>query len=166
MVGFDADISSSKEWKKDDSFPFFRDIYDAEAYVSDGYIEGDNIYDRRPYRRLETEEELKARIGSYIPTPTDHSSLPAHEAFISRVVAYDLPIGLCQSHQDKAFWAELNRFADWRIDGVDAYMKRGQLSIPPMPELIETETFGDLQRQRLQTQALWDAQKDKDTSLA
>lgn len=165
MVGFDADISSSQEWETMRDYPFFRDIYDAEAYVTDGYIE-DELGQRRPYRRLETQKELEDRIGSYIPTPTDHSSLPAHEAFISRVVAYDLPIGLCQSHQDKAFWAELNRFADWRIEGADAYMKRGQLNIPSMPRLIETETFGDLQRQRLQTQALWDAQKDKDTSLA
>jgi len=87
-------------------------------------------------------------------------------SILSRVVAYDLPIGFCESHQDKAFWHELNQLADWRIGTSDAYFKTGTLSIPSMPALIETETYGDLQEQREQTAALWNAPSNKETVLA
>ncbi|MPN57495.1 hypothetical protein SDC9_205189 [bioreactor metagenome] len=116
-----------------------------------------------PRYRLETQEELEQRIANYIPEPTDHSTLPSHPKFLSRVVAYDLPIGFCRSHQDKVFWNELNHLADWRLS--DAYFWTGKLNIPPMPALIDIETYGDLRKQQEQTAALWNTQS-KDTVLA
>ena len=160
MVGFDMQSHEQKKWEDLEDYPFYRDIYDREEWLRE-----DNPYDAQPSYRLETQKELEQRIGNYIPEPTDHSTLPTNPKFLSRVVAYDLPIGFCESHQDKAFWKELNRLADWRIGTSDAYFGTGALSIPPMPALIETETYGDLQKQREQTAALWNASSNKDTVL-
>ncbi|PKO30299.1 MAG: hypothetical protein CVU34_19535 [Betaproteobacteria bacterium HGW-Betaproteobacteria-7] len=160
MVGFDMQSHEQKKWEDLEDYPFYRDIYDREEWVRE-----DNPYDAQPSYRLETQKELEQRIGNYIPEPTDHSTLPTNHKFLSRVVAYDLPIGFCASHQDKAFWKELNQFADWRIGASDAYFWTGALNIPPIPALIETETFGDLQKQREQTAALWNATSNKDTVL-
>ena len=161
MVGFDTQSHEEERWELSRDYPFFRDIYDREQWVKE-----DNPYENRSTYRLETQEELEQRIANYIPEPTDHSTLPKHDHFLSRVVAYDLPIGFCQSHHDKAFWQELNRLADWRIGGSDAYFSTGALSIPPMPALIDTETYGDLQKQREQTAALWNTHGKKETALA
>lgn len=158
MLGFDMQSQQSKRWEEHDDYPFYRDIYDREEWVK----EDDTPYDNMPRYRLETQEELEQRIANYIPEPTDHSTLPKHQQFLSRVVAYDLPIGFCRSHQDKAFWNELNHLADWRLS--DAYFSTGKLNIPPMPALIDIETYGDLQKQREQTAALWNTQ-NKDTVL-
>jgi pimeloyl-ACP methyl ester carboxylesterase len=160
LIGFDEPSEGQPEWKNTDDYPFFRDIYDREEWK-----EVAPATPRQPARRrLETQDELEQRIGSYVPEPTDHSTLPKHEAFLSRVVAYDLPIGFCQSHQDKPFWKELNRLADWRNG--DSYFRTGELSIPAMPDLIDTETFEDLQKQRDQTAALWKQPGNGDTALA
>jgi pimeloyl-ACP methyl ester carboxylesterase len=161
MVGFDTQSHQQKKWEDEDDYPFFRDIYDREQWVKE-----DNTYEDRPSYRLETQEELEQRIANYIPEPTDHSTLPSNPKFLSRVVAYDLPIGFCQSHQDKAFWHELNRVADWRIAGADSYFVTGTPNIPPMPALIDTETYGDLQKQREQTAALWNTRGSKERVLA
>lgn len=159
LVGFDEPSEGQPEWKKADDYPFFRDIYDREEWK-----EVAPATSRQPARRrLETQEELEQRIGSYVPEPTDHSTLPQLKEFLSRVVAYDLPIGFCQSHQDKPFWQELNHLADWRSG--DTYFQTGALTIPPMPDLIDIETFEDLQKQRDQTAALWKQPGNNDTEL-
>lgn len=159
LVNFDEPSEGQPKWEDTEDYPFFRDIYDREERH-----EVSPATPRQPARRrLETQDELEQRIGSYVPEPTDHSTLPQRKEFLSRVVAYDLPIGFCQSHQDKPFWQELNRLADWR-DG-DSYFKTGELSIPPMPDLIDTETFEDLQKQRDQTAALWQQPGNNDTVL-
>lgn len=139
MAGFDEGRATGKPWKDDAEFKFFRDIYDRENWVSDGKDSEGN-----DQRRLESAQEMEQRIGSYVPEPTDHSSMPQHFAFLSRVVAYDLPIGPCESFNDKEFWKELKRDADWLES--DSYYLNGALDIPPMPADIVNETLDDLQR--------------------
>lgn len=59
-----------------------------------------------------------------------------------RVVAYDLPIGFCDSTGDAAFWRELRKEADW-LSGADAYCAKGILDVPPMPADVDRETVED-----------------------
>lgn len=148
LIDFDSPSGAAKPWAIDADFPFFRDIY-----VREEWIDEVSPHHAHPNRRLETQEELEQRIGSYVPEPTDHSSLPVREEFLSRVLAYDLPVGFCQSHQDGEFWDELNRMADWRRS--DRYFFEGRLEIPAMPAIIDTETFETLRRQQEQTTAMW-----------
>lgn len=130
-----------KLFKDDNDFNYFKAIYQREKWR-----EEDNPYadasGQNKIRRLETQEEMEQRISEYIPEPTDHSSLPQHAAFMERVVAYDLPIGFCESTFDAAFWRELRREADW-LSGEDLYYTEGALDVPPMPAEIDRETVQD-----------------------
>jgi pimeloyl-ACP methyl ester carboxylesterase len=130
-----------KLFKQEDDFKYFKAIYQREQWR-----EEDNPYAEVPgqdkIRRLETQEEMEQRISNYIPEPTDHSSLPGNQAFMERVVAYDLPIGFCDSTSDAAFWKELRREADW-LSGADAYYAKGVLDVPKMPVGIDRETVQD-----------------------
>ena len=92
--------------------------------------------------REETDEERRIRVGSYISQPTDHSTLPSSTEFMEQVVSFDLPVGFCDATWDKAFMAELRDRADW-TKGYDNYFNKGELSIPPIPSIISTETKGD-----------------------
>lgn len=160
MEGFDELREGQEEWSKKDDFRFYRDIYEAEAWV-----EEKSTFPIEPSRwRLETEKEMETRIGAYVPEPTDHSTLPRNGEFLQRVVAYDLPIGFCQSHDDPEFWKELNRLADWRLS--DMYYHRGELEIPPMPTLIDTETFDELRKQQEKTTAMWRNENSSSTRFA
>jgi hypothetical protein len=110
LSAFDEARLQGKEKTKDlgrlfsdeNDFKYFKAIYQREQWR-----EEDNPYaevagqDR--IRHLETQEEMEQRISEYIPEPTDHSSLPGNQAFKERVVAYDLPIGFCDSTSDAAF---------------------------------------------------------------
>lgn len=83
------------------------------------------------------------RITHYRPEPTDHSTLPMHQAFMKRVAAYDLPIGFCESFDDRDFWIKLIKKADW-TSGWDEYLKSGVPKVPNMPDLINKETVQEL----------------------
>lgn len=95
-----------------------------------------------PVTRKETFEEKDLRLRTYVSQPTDHSTLPMHADFMSHVVAYDLPIGYCDSTWDKAFMADLRRKADW-TQGEDAYLFSGIPDKVPEPDLISRETVVD-----------------------
>lgn len=128
-------------FRHDNDFKYFKAIYQREQWR-----EEDNPYATTPgqnkIRRIETQEEMEQRISNYIPEPTDHSSVPMHTGFMERVVAYDLPIGFCESTLDSAFWRELRREADW-LSGCDRYYTKGLLEVPPIPAEIERETVQD-----------------------
>lgn len=104
--------------------------------------------------RLETDEERRIRVGAYISQPTDHSTLPKSPDFMSRVVAFDLPVGFCDATWDKAFMATVRAKADW-TKGHDDYFNKGELSIPPIPAMISTETASAEKR------AEWEAENKK-----
>lgn len=93
-----------------------------------------------PELRLETDEEHRIRVGSYISQPTDHSTLPNSPKFMQQVAAFDLPVGFCDATWNKAFMAELRARADW-TKGYDSYFNKGELSIPPIPSIISTEPY-------------------------
>lgn len=137
----DKAAHAGKFFSDDHDFRYFKAIYQREKWRDD-----DNPYADTPgqnkIRHLETQEEMEQRISKYIPEPTDHSSLPQHRAFMERVVAYDLPIGFCESTFDGVFWSELRREADW-LTGNDPYYTKGLLAVPPMPDEIERETVQD-----------------------
>jgi hypothetical protein len=92
-----------------------------------------------PVTRKETFDEKDRRIRSYVAQPTDHSTLPSNLNFMARVVAYDLPIGYCESGWDRAFITDLRRRADW-TQGLDTYLKTGIPNNVTEPEIISTET--------------------------
>lgn len=135
----------------DPDFKYFSSIYEPEFYVEDSSLRarldaGPNHH--RPPKRLETREEMLARIKRYHAEPTDHSSLPGHAEFMKRVVAYDLPIGHCDAGSDLEFMQQLRQQADWTWS--DPYMKTGQYDVPPMPAEIEPETVQDIVDERAQ----------------
>nr|WP_152969191.1 hypothetical protein [Amantichitinum ursilacus] len=135
----------------DEDFRYFASIYQPERYVDDTsalarYQNGANM--QRTPTRLETRDEMLARINRYHAEPTDHSRLPAHSLFMERVVAYDLPIGHCDAGSDLDFMAQLRRDADWTWS--DPYLQTGTLSVPTMPPEIDPETVQDEVGQREQ----------------
>lgn len=139
----DKDVAEKEKelFGLDDNFKYFEAIYQREQWREEDNPYAD-VAGQDKIRRLETQEEMEQRIFDYIPEPTDHSSLPGNQAFMERVVAYDLPIGFCDSTGDAAFWKELRREADW-LSGTDAYYTKGVLDVPPIPGDVDRETVED-----------------------
>ncbi|RZT31314.1 T6SS effector phospholipase Tle3 domain-containing protein [Cupriavidus agavae] len=135
---------------RDRSYPYFESIYEPSLDID----RGTDIYngDRR-IRSRETREEAHARLKQLQAEPTDHSSLPSHPLFMSRVVAYDLPIGFCESFEDRDFWNTLMSEADW-TQCTDSYFNQNVLMRPGMPDAIDWETVADV---------LADARAERDT---
>lgn len=119
----------------DTTFSYLASIYEPEEYRE----EPDIYNDGRPNRRIETREEMRKRIDQYQSEPTDHSSLPENAEFMKRVVAYDLPVGLCDAYKDPTFWTRLLQEADW-TSLRDPYFLTGNLMKPAMPSHIDGET--------------------------
>lgn len=86
--------------------------------------------------RFETLKESRDRFRTYIQRGTDHSSLPKDEKFLTRVVAYDLPIGYCETGKSPEKMNKLRKFADWQ-SGLDDYMVSGELTPFEMPDIIK-----------------------------
>ncbi len=61
---------------------------------------------------------------------------------MSRVVAYDIPIGFCDAGRNKAFMAKLRAVADW-TQGYDSYMETGILTLPARPDIINDESVSN-----------------------
>lgn len=124
----------------DRGYPYFESIYEPEKYRD----RGEDIYNgNRRILTKETEKEARERLKHYKAEPTDHSTLPSNPKFMSRVAAYDLPIGFCESFDDRRFWLELMMDADW-TQYSDAYFDVGTLLKPGMPSAyIDKETVSD-----------------------
>lgn len=130
----------------EDTFKNFVVLYPKIQVPTGNYRQTGRDYPKvEPVMRLETDEERNIRVGAYISQPTDHSTLPGSTLFMQRVVAYDLPVGFCDATWDKAFMAELRDRADW-MRGYDNYFNKGELSIPPLPPEIATETISEEKR--------------------
>lgn len=124
----------------DDTYQNYINLYPFEQILT-GYEQSG--FTQIPRYRRETVEERNIRVGKYISQPTDHSSLPRNEMFMSRVVAYDIPIGFCDASRNKSFMAKLRAMADW-TQGYDCYMEKGVLDIPPKPDIINDESTSDV----------------------
>jgi len=124
----------------DDTYQNYINLYPFEQILT-GYEQSG--YTQIPRYRRETVEERNVRVGKYISQPTDHSTLPRNEMFISQIVAYDIPVGFCDASYNKAFMAKLRALADW-TQGYDSYMEKGILNIPARPAIINDESVSDV----------------------
>ncbi|MBV8157698.1 MAG: DUF3274 domain-containing protein [Dyella sp.] len=142
MKSFDVSVTdtSIEEMGADPDYRYFESIHEPKEYVD----RGEDIYnENRRIRTMETLEEARERLKNHKAEPTDHSTLPKHQEFMRRVVAYDLPIGFCESFDDREFWNGLRMEADW-TQCTDAYFERGVLLGPEMPSsYIDKETVAD-----------------------
>lgn len=142
MKSFDVSVTdpSVKEMSADPDYRYFESIHEPKKYVD----RGEDIYNgNRRIRTMETVEEARDRLKDHRAEPTDHSTLPNHHEFMRRVVAYDLPVGFCESFDDRAFWIGLRMEADW-TQCTDAYFERDVLLRPAMPtSYIDKETVAD-----------------------
>ncbi|MNC38711.1 hypothetical protein D3C75_873330 [compost metagenome] len=98
--------------------------------------------DERQNRRRETRAEKDARLRIFVSQPSDHSSLPSNTIFMSRVVAWDLPVGICESSNDKSFLEQLRRMADWQYS--DAYFHTGRHPQYSRPDEVDAESAGGI----------------------
>lgn len=105
------------------------------------YQPGPGSKDDRMRYEKQSRAEMLEDVRTYVQRPTDHSTLPMDQRFMSRVVAYDLPIGYCWHSWDRASLAELRHQADW-LESDDYYWK-GKLDIPEMPAIIRREVASD-----------------------
>ncbi|MBB7834664.1 hypothetical protein HEL71_004265 [Escherichia coli] len=106
--------------------------------------------DRVKYEK-QSQEEMLEEVRTYAQRPTDHSTLPSDERFMSRVVAYDLPIGYCWHSWDKAGLEELRRQADW-LESDDYYFS-GKLTVPPIPPAIKQDVAEDAEQRKAEEKA-------------
>ncbi|WER49312.1 DUF3274 domain-containing protein [Cupriavidus sp. WKF15] len=121
-------------------YPYFESIQEPEQYLDRG---ADIYNDGRRVRTKETVEEARNRLKHHKAEPTDHSTLPMNRKFMQRVAAYDLPIGFCESFDDRAFWRGLMMDADW-TQCTDAYFENGVLLKPDMPTAyVDKEIVSD-----------------------
>ncbi|WP_199540469.1 T6SS effector phospholipase Tle3 domain-containing protein [Paraburkholderia kururiensis] len=123
----------------DPDYRYMRSIYQPERTVTT-----EDIYSSTRTTRLETQEEMLQRLDTYHAEPTNHSTLPQHEAFMRRVVAYDLPVGFCDSHERPALWTRLMKQADW-TQGYDDYFGSGAPQSIIKPPHIDWDTVADEQ---------------------
>jgi len=101
--------------------------------------------DRNRYEK-QSRAEMLEEIRTYVQRPTDHSTLPMHEHFMSRVVAYDLPVGYCWHSWDRESLAELRYLADWLES--DDYYWTGKLTLPTMPAIIRRDVASNAAEKR------------------
>ncbi|NPT57899.1 T6SS effector phospholipase Tle3 domain-containing protein [Paraburkholderia elongata] len=122
----------------DSSFPNYRSIYQPEKYVT-----RDDVYTPTGKRtERESHDEMIDRISDYKPEPTNHSALPSHTEFMKRVAAYDLPVGFCDSFDDREFWFDLIKMAEW-TSGHDTYFDYGTFGKVDKPGTIDWTTVAE-----------------------
>ena len=113
----------------DDTFPYYASLYE-EQWISvpsspTWSLPGSHDDTRGQFtRRRETREQKDARIGKFISQPSDHSTLPLNQNFMTKLVAYDLPIGICECSNNKSDLEKYRRLADWQIS--DPYFSSGE----------------------------------------
>ncbi|KWE86194.1 DUF3274 domain-containing protein [Burkholderia territorii] len=123
----------------DPDYRYTRSIYQPERTVTT-----EDIYSSRRTTRPETQDEMLARLDTYLAEPPNHSTLPKHQAFMRRVAAYDLPVGFCDAYEKPAFWNRLMKLADWTL-GYDDYFERGAPQSIVKPSHIDWNTVADEQ---------------------
>lgn len=139
-----GEVNPKTKYKNDDTYDNYINLYPNKNIIIGFENKGSELQPHVvPKYRKETFEEKDRRIRAYVSQPTDHSTLPGNAAFMSRVVAYDLPIGYCETSWDKSFMAELRRKADWTL-GEDAYLFSGVPDSVVEPGLINRESMADV----------------------
>jgi len=124
----------------DASYRYYMSLYDSSNQKmvrgsrSSIILPGNGDKDERINYVMQTPEQMQEGIRTYIQRPTNHSTLPRHQSFMSRVVAYDLPVGYCWHSWDRSSLAKLRRQADWLQQ--DSYFEEGKLTIPDIPDII------------------------------
>ena len=139
---YSTDEDGNKEWH-DDTFTYYASLY-PEQWVNDngGMSWQAASKDVRLSRRRETREEKEARLRQFVSQPSDHSSLPSYPKFMRQVVAYDLPVGICESSDDKSFFEKLRWMADWQQS--DSYFRTGVHPKYTRPAEICAESAGGI----------------------
>lgn len=134
-----GEINPKSGIKNDNTYDNYINLYPNKDIVV-GYKSSGGVFSEfSPILKKETFEEKDARLRAYVSQPTDHSTLPGNGKFMSRVVAYDLPIGYCEATWDKSFMAELRNLADW-TQGRDTYLTTGTFDHVAEPKMISRET--------------------------
>ncbi|WP_336755054.1 T6SS effector phospholipase Tle3 domain-containing protein [Pantoea sp. USHLN298] len=140
-----GDISSGKP--VDSDYRYYISLYgyfDQKMKLKDPSgikLPGPGSKEERNRYEKQSRAEMLEDVRTYVQRPTDHSTLPMDERFMSRVVAYDLPIGYCWHSWDRESLAELRHQADWLES--DDYYWTGKLTIPAMPAIIRREVASD-----------------------
>ncbi|BBW36070.1 hypothetical protein STN0717ENT64_24710 [Enterobacter hormaechei] len=132
-----GEIAPKTGKKNDNTYDNYVNLYPNQDVVI-GYKELPSGYVQEITRK-ETFEEKDKRLRTYVSQPTDHSTLPGNKEFMTRVVAYDLPIGYCDATWDKEFPSTLRYLADWTT-GADPYMNTGVVERINEPSMISRET--------------------------
>lgn len=136
---FNADKNNPNEGSYDDStFPYYRSIYEPEKYGA-----RDDVYSncgRRTGR--ESRDEMIDRISDYKPEPTNHSTLPMYSDFMTRVAAWDVPVGFCDAFEDREFWFDLVKMAEW-TSGHDTYFDYGTFEKVEKPGTVDWTTVAE-----------------------
>ena len=132
-----GEIAPKTGKKNDNTYNNYVNLYPNQDVVI-GYKELPSGYVQEITRK-ETFEEKDKRLRTYVSQPTDHSTLPGNKEFMTRVVAYDLPIGYCDATWDKEFLSTLRYLADWTT-GADPYMNTGVVERINEPSMISRET--------------------------
>nr|WP_154324530.1 DUF3274 domain-containing protein [Pantoea sp. 201603H] len=135
---FTEDSNTQEVVPNDDTFDNYYLLYPKIKVVARYQRSGSDYPKAVAVMRDETDAEHRARIAKYISQPTDHSELPSSEEFMPRVVAYDLPIGYCESSWDKCFMQYLRDYADW-TQGYDPYFEQGELNYASIPDVLKIE---------------------------
>ena len=132
-----GEIAPKTGKKNDNTYNNYVNLYPNQDVVI-GYKELPSGYVQEITRK-ETFEEKDKRLRTYVSQPTDHSTLPGNKEFMTRAVAYDLPIGYCDATWDKEFLSTLRYLADWTT-GADPYMNTGVVERINEPSMISRET--------------------------
>mgnify|MGYP001449043327 CR=1 FL=1 len=131
----------------DETFPYYASLYE-EQWISvpsstTRTLPGSQEVTRGQFsQHRETREQKNARIGKFISQPSDHSTLPLDPYFMSRVVAYDLPIGFCECSNNKSDLEKYRRLADWQIS--DPYFTSGEHPHYTRPAEVIAESAGGM----------------------
>ena len=123
----------------DPEYRYMRSIFQPARTVA---IE--DIYSSKRTSRLENQDEMLQRLDIYLAEPTNHSTLPQHQAFIRQVAVYDLPVGFCDAYEKPAFWTRLMKYADWTL-GYDDYFELGVPQSVVKPTYIDWATVAEEQ---------------------
>lgn len=119
---------------EDNTYRFFRSLYEPQLAVVANPLSPIGITVAR-----ESRNEVLTTRDHYHAEPTNHSTLPKSRQFMRRVAAYDLPIGFCESYENRDFWLSLIKRADWTL-GLDPYFETGKLDTVARPSLIDWDT--------------------------
>lgn len=144
MHDFNEDLAKDPEERQKlagtDDFEFYKELlHEKRKWLE----EEPSPYDNQRRGRYQTDEEIAQEMATTDAIPTNHSTILTYEdgELARRILAYDLPIGRADSFDDRAFWKQLIKQADWLEPGSDAdYERGGDFQADPPPPGVDLET--------------------------